>query len=318
MKKQLLILLIIAGSLNVFAQKNVILKINHRMESSAFAFNQETTNNLGNNFSLQRMEYYLSSIIIIHDSGQTTPVLDLYAIVNAGEPTSILLGAHNVTSIEGITFSVGVNTPQNNDDPAQWPPTHPLALRSPSMHWGWAAGYTFAAIEGKTGSGLSKSFQIHALGNSNYLATTVNTTASEVDNNLEIEIYADYREAIRNIPVVEEIINHGETGEAVTLLENFRDHVFSPTPQLASLNTIDVKTKVSVYPNPSIGEFHIDIPNGLLFDKVIVTDITGKVVLNEVVSPSSSQTLTIDTKGLYFVKLFREENLIGTQKIVIK
>ena len=132
---------------------------------------------------------------VIHDGGQETPATGVYALVDASQPTTIDLGSLNITTVEGIKFYVGVNTPQNNQDPALWPSTHPLAPKNPSMHWGWASGYFFVAMSGNSGASLDKTFEVHALGNANYFSQTFTTTAATVNNEQVITLNADYAAA---------------------------------------------------------------------------------------------------------------------------
>ncbi|MCG9880276.1 MAG: hypothetical protein MH472_06730, partial [Bacteroidia bacterium] len=175
MKSLILTMVFAATSVVAFAQKNVVLRVHHRLAGQPFAFNQASSNNLGNGFNLSRLEYYVSSIKVKHDGGMTMNATDVYALVKANATsTDIDLSSLSVNAIEGITFSIGVNAPQNNQDPTQWAAGHPLAPKSPSMHWGWTAGYRFVAMEGKTGSNLNTVFEIHALGNVNYFEQTIN------------------------------------------------------------------------------------------------------------------------------------------------
>ncbi|MBK9637722.1 MAG: hypothetical protein IPO63_07830 [Bacteroidetes bacterium] len=52
------------------AQQNVFLTITNKLGNTPFAFNQVAQNNLLQDFKITRMDYYISSIIIIHDGGQ--------------------------------------------------------------------------------------------------------------------------------------------------------------------------------------------------------------------------------------------------------
>jgi hypothetical protein len=95
------------------------------------------------------------------------------------------------------------------------------------MHWGWTSGYRFAAIEGKGGDNLNQVFEIHALGNQNYFDTEVEVTATAANGGVSIPIYANISAALKDIDMSSGLIEHGSTGKAVTLLENFSNHVFT-------------------------------------------------------------------------------------------
>ena len=77
-----------------------------------------------------------------------TAIPNKWVLVNASEATEVDLGSHDVTNVEAVHFHIGVDSSVNHSDPASYPMGHPLAPVFPSMHWGWAAGYRFVAIEG--------------------------------------------------------------------------------------------------------------------------------------------------------------------------
>src|SRR6056300_739408 len=227
MKKTITIAIMLLMAVNVFAQKDVKLTINHKLGTKNFAFNTESQNDLGHKFKLSRLEYYISGISIIHDGGTETKVSDVYILTKANQTDTILLGNLNVTSIESINFSVGVDPGVNNGDPAQWGSLHPLSPKFPSMHWGWASGYRFVALEGKSGSNFAQDFQIHALGDKNYFKQSIPTSATDVNGALVVSLKADYTKAISQIGMANGLIEHSDSKEAATCLRNFQTKVFS-------------------------------------------------------------------------------------------
>ena len=147
MKKIYTLIAILSLSAAASAQKNVILTVQHKLGDSNFSYNTTNSNDVGSTFKFSRVEYYMSGFTIIHDGGIETPVTtDTYILTDAFMNAVQSLGLFNVTNVEGIKFHIGVDAPTNNEDPNQWPMSHPLAPQSPSMHWGWAAGYFFAAV----------------------------------------------------------------------------------------------------------------------------------------------------------------------------
>ena len=48
-----------------------------------------------------------------------------------------------------LQFQLGLPAAVNHGDPGQWPARHPLNPIVNGLHWGWAGGYVFAAIEGR-------------------------------------------------------------------------------------------------------------------------------------------------------------------------
>lgn len=315
MKSLILTIVLFSTAVITFAQKNVVLRLHHRLAGQPFAFNQTSSNNLGNSFNVSRLEYYVSSIKVKHDGGLTANATDVYALVKANATsTDIDLSSLSVNDIEGITFSIGVNTPQNNQDPTQWAAGHPLAPKTPSMHWGWTAGYRFVAMEGKTGNNLNTVFEIHALGNVNYFEQTINTTATQENGKWIINVYADYAQSLRGISISQGVISHGETGEAATLLTNFKNHVFTSSAVTGIFEQIDI-TSFAVYPNPSKGKFSIDLSQLPQVNKMVVSNLLGQNVFEQECQLSAEFNIT--SKGIYIVSLFDNNNLVGTRKLVV-
>jgi hypothetical protein len=313
---------LICLSLLVGAQQPVKLNINHKLVSQSFAFQQSSSNNLGNNFDVNRMQYYMSKFTVIHDGGQMTDAVGVYALVDAANATSIDLGSMNVTTVEGIKFYIGVNTPENNNDPSLWASNHPLAPKNPSMHWGWASGYFFVAMSGMGGSNLNNTYELHGLGNSNYFNQTITTGATLTGSDLVITLDADYAQALKNINVASGIISHGETGQAATIIANFRDYVFSAVTVTAS--TVGIKensisnNNIIVYPNPSsTGIFNFNWENlPKTSSHLIVTDLTGRQIKSVSKTEMTNSELIIESKGIYFLNLMDGDKTLLTQKVV--
>jgi hypothetical protein len=320
MKKLYFILSAIILTFNINAQLTVKLNINHKLLSQNFAFNQTSTNNLGHSFNLNRMQYYLSSFVIIHDGAQTTTATGVYNLVDASTITSINLGTYtNITNIEGIKFSVGVNTPENNQDPALWPSNHALSPKSPSMHWGWASGYFFIALGGNSSPSLNQQLELHALGNTNYYSQTITTGATLNATELIITINADYAQALKNINISSGLILHGSSGSNAVMATNFRDFVFTPLSTVG-INENSLSTNgIVVYPNPSsTGLFAISADNYPKNSTTLkITNVTGRVMDVKKLNELNNNEISIDTKGIYFISLLNNDVLITTQKVIV-
>jgi hypothetical protein len=305
-------------ALNVSAQTDVKLTINHLLGSTPFAFNSEAENDLGDKVKLQRLEYYISGISITHDGGTVTDASDVYILVKANKIDTIELGNFDITNVESINFSVGVDPGVNNGDPAAWASFHPLAPKSPSMHWGWASGYRFVAIEGKSGTNFAQDFQIHALGNKNYFKQSIPTSATDVNGALVVSINADYTKAVSQIGMANGLIEHSENKEAAECLRNFQTKVFSSldgTGNTLSARDINVPNAFGINPVPSKGEVNIVLKDNRFYHgNMIVTDITGRKILNSPVG--TSNTISIDKKGLYFLTIYGD-GVKSTKKLII-
>lgn len=321
MKNKILILVAVLFSLSATAQKDVSLTIKHMLGSSPFAFNQATTNNLNNNLEFTRVDYYISKITIIHDGGMQTPVPNKYVYVRGTTNHLEALGQHNVTNVEGIKFHIGVDAPNNTSDPAQWTGNHPLAPKSPAMHWGWASGFRFVAIEGNGGASLNQLFQYHGLFDANYFEQTVMVTGVNNGNNVTINLDADYTQALKDIDVSSGGINHGDNTNDLTVLENFRDHVFSagigfPT----AVSSLEKSINLSLYPNPSTGDVQISFDNtaNLPITGAQIYDMAGRMIQEVSLVNKNQANVNFDAKGIYLVRLNTFGVNVATKKVVIQ
>jgi len=323
MKKIILFTLIIGTmSLQLNAQNNVMLNINHKLTTDDFAFEQAAKNNLDHDFKVTRLEYYISEISIIHDGGTETMIEDLWVLANGGRNTEVELGEHNITNVEKIRLHIGVDADHNHLDPSSWANDHPLAPKSPSMHWGWTAGYRFVALEGHGGSNLNQLVQLHGLGDSNYFTTEIDLDITAENNVVSIDLDADYTRALENISVNSGVIVHGENLQAKQCLENFRDYVFSQAGTISSTIDFSEINEFNVFPNPvvnGVSTLKLDLKeSGFEYD-LTITSLDGKQLdyLNNV---TDNQTLDFANQlsGMYFINLVKEGQTIITKKVFVK
>nr|MBC8319275.1 T9SS type A sorting domain-containing protein [Bacteroidota bacterium] len=112
-----------------------------------------------------------------------------------------------------------------------------------------------------------------------------------------------------------------------TLWEGSSTGVFAFNKELISLSFIGNDTKkqhfVSIYPNPASEFVNININNEILFDgKIIMTDLSGRIVYNSTISNSVGNTsvaININdfTKGIYFITL-QSNDTRETHKLVVQ
>lgn len=306
---------------SIHAQNNVQLNIHHKLADADFAFNEGAKNNMDHDFNVSRLQYYISGISLLHDGGTETAIDNLHVLVNASQPTEVDLGDLDVTEVEAIHFYIGVAPDFNHLDPASYPMGHPLAPSFPSMHWGWAAGYRFVAIEGKGGSSYNQLYQLHGLGDGNYFKTEVALDLSAENGEVIINLDGDYTRVLEDISVNSGVIVHGEYGAAKKALENFRDYVFSPSGVASSTIDFSEVTDFSVFPNPTANgtaTVSVSATEDLSY-MVSVTDILGRQVQHfENVRSNNATLIEVAQPGLYIVNLIKNGEAVITQKLVSK
>lgn len=301
------------------AQINTELRIYHMLGTQAFQMSTTAQNNLGHDFQVERLQYYVSNFSVVHDGGMETIISsDTVALMNAadGSYSTIELGNLSITNVEEVRFHIGVPQPTNNADPSLYGPDHPLAPQSPSMHWGWASGYRFLAYEGAGGMNFSQAFQMHGLGNNNYFQTTVVATGQIIGGNLVIALDGDYVRGVENINVSNGVIAHGVDQEDLTALENFRDFVFSSSTQDLTASQQELEAaNWTVYPNPSNGKVNINVDSEVAFDNIRITNALGQEVLS-IANSELLNSVELKESGVYFVSLVNDGVSLSTLRII--
>lgn len=324
MKKGSLLLLCFLSFLAANAQNEIMLHLAPRLGNEVFSLDQ-AVNHPGGTYQMKftRFEYYISEIKITHDGGVITPCTDLYLLVRPGQDSMYSLGQMpGINNVEAITFSVGVPEAVNHDDPTALPEGHPLAPQNPSMHWGWVSGYRFAAIEGDAGTNLAQHFEIHALGDANYKTLTITTPAEQVNPELKmVHLIADYAQAVKTVNLSTGPIVHGTTGTAVTVLNNFKNVVFSAATSSAVIDPA-FNGAFALTPNPvrNVAPLvNFSLPAGGTY-MLTVTDLTGKVLTRQPLAGGENQSLLLEkipVAGLYFVHLWHNDRPVAVEKLVV-
>ena len=306
---QLFIALLLLSFSVAYGQKNVYLEINQYIEKTPFSIGDGWENEIGMKFNISRLDYYISSIKLHHDGGKTTDVNDKYIFVSKGKSVDELLGNYNIGVIDSITFSVGVVALDNHADPTLWPANHPLAPKSPEMHWGWAAGYRFVAIEGKSGSNLQFDYEIHALGDELYKPTTIVTKGVTENETIRIGIDADYGKSFNKINMNKNVILHGNKKEAITLLGNYNENIFTATEKTSGTQNTFIGA-LKIYPNPVVdGKVIIALTEDQIINsKIIIRDAVGRMIHQELY-PTLQNEILIEKAGFYTVELFQSGNI---------
>ena len=134
--KSILLTGFIALSAPALAQTNVVLHLNH-MFNGTTSSQGEIYQVQGSDFYYDRIQYYMSDFVLIHDGGNELSLGDEFVfLVDSDHGSSYNLGNHDLTEVEQIRFSIGVTPELNHLDPSTYELIHPLAHQNPSMHWG--------------------------------------------------------------------------------------------------------------------------------------------------------------------------------------
>jgi hypothetical protein len=228
--------------------------------------------------------------------------------------TLIALGNVDAENIENIRFKLGIDEEANHADPSLWPEGHPLAPRFPSMHWGWAAGYRFIALEGKSGPNVDQELQFHCIGDEFYQSIPFSVNVNNTTN-YTLELNAAYENILKGIDISGGFILHGNLGEIKSLAVNLQREVFTQAIS-TSVQDDESITEFKVYPNPSAdGKFRFDI-NATNNVRLEVWDAVGKGIYQGDVN---TRQIQINNAGFY-IALLRDEmgKVLATRKVVVR
>ena len=254
MKKIILLTFLTIINYSIKGQnKEIVVEINHLYDGEVLNF--DSTYIVGNNIPIRfdRIEYYIHLNSLISNQNIATDLIDKYILVNANQNN------YNIGEIElldddliSLNFNIGVEYNLNHADPSLQDSSHPLAPQFPSMHWGWAAGYRFAALEGmidkNQDSIMETVFQYHPVDDSYYSDTITCNGIIENENNVTIFINANYDRLIENIGTDEGGVYHGIHEENGLLMDNFSKNNVFTEPE--NLNLKETYVSIAVFPNP--------------------------------------------------------------------
>lgn len=254
--KHMLLLLLAATSIVSLQASELALVIAPRAEDgTVFKLgNVYSGREKGGFYRPEMLRYYISGITLHLSNGNNIAFPDSYILVDIRDVQRFPLGTADVSAgIDSITFHIGVDKARNHLDPTTYPDWHPLALKNPSMHWGWSAGYRFVTYEGNAGTsagGLNAPFQIHTLDDKLYTSCTVSLGGMVTS---DIPLVAYYERLLNNINVSRGVINHGSEDEAMILMQNLGARGASSAIYTAAVPTSvdDKREDMLVHPNPA-------------------------------------------------------------------
>ncbi|MCP4443344.1 MAG: T9SS type A sorting domain-containing protein [Aureispira sp.] len=315
------------GTTSYGQSKDLTININHHYDGNSFSYAQNYTDNQGRAIKFTHVAYYLSSINIMHDGGQSLVVSKEPYILGKGSQTSYNFGPTDfstVTTIEGLDFDLGVDSLANHDDPNQYSAGHPLTLQMPSMHWGWTAGYFFIAIDGEVDTDSNgvpdKVFEFRGFGDHLLRPVSIATpgviTSTTVDINLEANV-ADWLVGLdlANIgiqhnsgPLVMQVINNTNLhtvfeANTTTGVETIKD-----SPHQLYVNTQTAYAPTIFYQFQTQKNVNLTI-----------TDMMGKVALQkENLNPEGSFFINKELPTGTYIATFRSKGMQESIQFMIQ
>ena len=312
MKRSISILIFLLINSLVFGQsKEVSIHLNHKYNGDDFNYDNTYVVDGNTPIKFDRLEYYLHIKSLINHNGDTTNLSDKYLLVNPSQ-NHYNIGYCETYNVSTLLLNIGVAPEINHDDPSLWYASHPLAPQIPSMHWGWAAGYIFVALEGMIDENQDGIFetviQYHSVDDSYYSEIIITDAIIETDTSIEIYLNINYNKLIENIGTNEGGVYHGLHDENQLLINNFIYNNVFTVPE--NLNIKETLISNTVFPNPFSNTIQLNLNKNSI---VKVYNSIGILVdaykLDKGEQQINTQTLL---NGVYILSI---QSKSGTEKI---
>ena len=301
------------------AQNEIVLHVNHLINGEHIVIG-DVYEVGGEAVRVDRLEYYLCEFVITHDGGQVTELTDVYVLADANDDGAYSLGEWDITNIEEISFGAGVDADHNvGIDPSTYPSGHPLAPQFPSMHWGWASGYRFLALEGFAGDNMNAQYQVHALGDNNFFIQNHGLSVAADEGNATVYINANYEGLFDGLPVSQGFIEHSSSGEATEAMQNMRNLVFEAGTVMDLPDLAETDASIwKVFPNPASDVVFI-AADAAEVQQWELMNLTGQTVKMGTVQGRTAFDVQSVPQGSYLLRLLtKEAQTAEVQRLIIR
>ncbi len=319
--KKILLLVLSISSFSISAQTDLILNLNFKFENQPFAYNSvyNSTSQGGAVVEFDRIQFYMSSINIAYDGGQTLTLTNEYVLTHANV-SQYPLGSYFINNIEEINFDMGVDYAANHGNSSNWPNGHPLSPQTPLMDWGWPSGYFFIVIDGRIdddNDGIAnKVFQLRALGDQMLTAVNVSPNVNVDNNNTYINLDVNIDGWIEDLDLSTIGIDHSSSANNLAVCNNTNTYnVFSQSALtsvtehiIPSYITIDYTMKYAPVLNYKFQEE----------SDLMVTDIKGKLVINDKVKQEGNYFINKELKSGIYIATFSNRKETISKKFYVQ
>jgi len=320
------LLLLLGFSLFSQAQTTVNLDIKHKFEKSSFSTGQVYID--GNNRVLQidRVQYYISNILLTHDAGQLTPLNDLFLLVDGTQRTYTLgTVAQPIEALENIEFDLGIDASINQTTPVDYVSSHALAPKVPTMYSDNQNSYIFIVLEGKidtdNDNNPDQAFSLRVTNSQLLQHVSLESNRNVNDNNtLTIELQANVANWLEDIGLDTVGTQENDSDINATVMENTTDYTVFTSPAATSVQAL-VSPQNHIYVDgrlPQRPTIYYKFYTGEQVDMTI-TNVTGTYFIQRFgLSPEGDFFMNDDlASGIYIVVFTSPRGIRQCKKFVI-
>lgn len=149
------------------------INIQHLIDGSVLERNKTYTNHFGESFTISKLKYYISNLVLVKNNSRVSIPDTYYLIDDSLAASKNIQVSIPVDSYSGISFLLGVDS-LHNVSGAQAGALDPVH----EMLWSWSTGYIMAKLEGKSAASTAPNqmieYHIGGFKGSNNVLRTVN------------------------------------------------------------------------------------------------------------------------------------------------
>ena len=326
--RKLLLLLLLAGFTFSGISKELIIHFNHKVNGMAYVDGQMYDDGSGNKFKINKAQMLFSRIRVYHDGGSimTFTGKEDYIFLTL-DGSEISLGEQTFTKIDSLVIDFGIDSVTNHSNPALFAMDHPLAIAfGMDQHWGWAAGYKFAIVEGeydKSGTGsIDGAFGFHAIGDYYRQTLTFKTGGVEISGKQVLIVDVNYERFFNGIDITTMGVKHGGDpslpGEPITkaMVNIGTEPVFETSTTTVGFEAVHAEAEFEISPNLVSDRVNI-VPATDVDYMIQIYSSTGSLVAETGWKNGSIDVEINASAGIYFVKLTPKEGSPGVERIVV-
>jgi len=304
---------------NLTNSKEIILRFSHESNgrSILMSHGSHTVNNTS--IKYRRIDYFLSDFKFIKKNNDTLFAENKYILVR-GQTKDFSLGNVDITDINDIInleYNFGIDKETNHADPSLYPDSHPLSYPYSSMHWGWAAGYRFLAIEGTyslNNGQINSPFEYHLVSDDYFMTLNYIPVLEEIDNKIIIQFEINMDDILKDVDFTTNSFVHG-TGSWNDVIANNIKSSNAFRPKFTSVKNLYPELKLSPIPandfiNLITGSINISTFEFKIFNS------NGEFISDYFPNKSSNLNISSFATGVYYLQITNDKTIIKTIKFI--